>query len=107
MRRFFFFFLINNVVYQKCKGEQHFYEKILGTLIGNPTFAILYWNWDHPDGMKMPAMFQNGQLYDRNHNKNHLPTTLIDFDYCHRVDSTKSRPNNIVQSHHNVPANGV
>ncbi|CAA0808741.1 Unknown protein [Striga hermonthica] len=35
----------------------YFYERILGYLIDDPTFAIPFWNWDHPDGMIMPEEF--------------------------------------------------
>ncbi|CAI0421486.1 unnamed protein product [Linum tenue] len=28
----------------------HFYERILGSLIQDPTFALPFWNWDHEDG---------------------------------------------------------
>ncbi|KAF2305141.1 hypothetical protein P3X46_033300 [Hevea brasiliensis] len=61
----------------------YFYEKILGKLIDDPTFALPYWNWDSPKGMRLPALYANPKspLYDHYRNKNHQPPTLVDLDY--------------------------
>ncbi|XVF87527.1 hypothetical protein PTKIN_Ptkin18bG0127300 [Pterospermum kingtungense] len=61
----------------------HFFEKILGKLIDDPTFAMPFWNWDAPAGMQMPAMYANpsSPLYDRFRNANHRPPTVIDLDF--------------------------
>ncbi|XP_023001713.1 polyphenol oxidase, chloroplastic-like [Cucurbita maxima] len=61
----------------------YFYEKILGELIGDPTFALPFWNYDAPGGMRMPAMYadHNSSLYDQLRNQNHLPPTLMDLDF--------------------------
>ncbi|WOL02934.1 polyphenol oxidase I, chloroplastic-like [Canna indica] len=40
----------------------YFHERILGKLIGDENFSLIYWAWDHPDGMWFPEMFKNGSL---------------------------------------------
>ncbi|KMT04306.1 hypothetical protein BVRB_8g183810 [Beta vulgaris subsp. vulgaris] len=61
----------------------YFYERILGKLIDDPTFSIPYWNWDHPDGMYMPSMFndKNSPFFDAIRDQNHLPPTLMNLSY--------------------------
>ncbi|GMN50851.1 hypothetical protein TIFTF001_020007 [Ficus carica] len=61
----------------------HFYEKILGKLIDDPTFALPFWNWDHPSGMQMPAMFTNksSALYDEKRSNKHQPPSIVDLNF--------------------------
>ncbi|XP_031259981.1 polyphenol oxidase, chloroplastic-like [Pistacia vera] len=61
----------------------YFYEKILGKLIDDPTFALPFWNWDSSPGMKMPAMYANSSspLYNTLRDAKHQPPTLVDLDY--------------------------
>ncbi|XP_060964353.1 polyphenol oxidase I, chloroplastic-like [Cannabis sativa] len=61
----------------------YFYEKILGNLINDPTFALPFWNWDHPSGYQMPSIFVDptSSLYDQYRNQSHLPPALIDLDF--------------------------
>nr|Q6UIL3.1 RecName: Full=(+)-larreatricin hydroxylase, chloroplastic; AltName: Full=Polyphenol oxidase; Flags: Precursor [Larrea tridentata]AAQ67412.1 (+)-larreatricin hydroxylase [Larrea tridentata] len=61
----------------------YFYERILGSLIDDPTFAIPFWNWDAPKGMHMPHMFidPNSPLYDAKRNPAHFPDTIVDLDF--------------------------
>ncbi|KAM3750139.1 hypothetical protein ACB098_04G014800 [Castanea mollissima] len=71
----------------------YFYEKILGKLIDDPTFALPFWNWDSPSGMKMPAMLADPKspLYDTYRNAKHQPPTLLDLDYSGTDESTRSQ----------------
>jgi len=76
----------------------YFYERILGSLIGDPTFAIPFWNWDHPKGgMTMPSLFtdKNSPLYDPRRNLSHQPPTLIDLDYNRKDDNNPNQSESV------------
>uniref|UniRef100_A0A5B7BQI1 Putative polyphenoloxidase n=1 Tax=Davidia involucrata TaxID=16924 RepID=A0A5B7BQI1_DAVIN len=61
----------------------YFYEKILGKLIDDPTFALPFWNWDAPAGMQLPSIFadSNSVIYDKLRDADHQPPTIIDLNY--------------------------
>nr|ALJ53304.1 polyphenol oxidase [Luffa aegyptiaca]APO14263.1 polyphenol oxidase 4 [Luffa aegyptiaca] len=63
----------------------YFHERILGSLINDPDFAIPFWNWDAIPGMQMPAIYinddKNSPLYDELRDPNHKPPKLLDLNY--------------------------
>ncbi|KAJ8427593.1 hypothetical protein Cgig2_027714 [Carnegiea gigantea] len=67
----------------------YFFERILGKLIDDPTFAMPFWNWDNPAGMQMPAIYANSNspLYDPLRNASHRPPALLDLNYDTGVET--------------------
>ncbi|XP_052183744.1 polyphenol oxidase, chloroplastic-like isoform X1 [Diospyros lotus] len=61
----------------------YFFEKILGKLIDDPNFAMPFWNWDSPAGMRMPAFYADSSspLYDSLRDAYHQPPTVVDLDF--------------------------
>ncbi|KAJ0448531.1 putative catechol oxidase [Helianthus annuus] len=66
----------------------YFYERILGKLINDPTFALPFWKWDEPAGMSIPEIFVtkvvNGKpnsLYDVYQDTPHLPPAIVDLGF--------------------------
>ncbi|CAI8591177.1 unnamed protein product [Vicia faba] len=61
----------------------YFYERILGSLIKDPTFALPFWNYDAPCGMEFPPIYTDtaSPLYDKLRNASHQPPTVIDLNY--------------------------
>ncbi|CAH9118669.1 unnamed protein product [Cuscuta epithymum] len=62
----------------------YFFERILGKLIDDPTFAMPFWNWDHPAGMTMPAMYTQdpkSPLYNSFRDAKHQPPNIVDLDW--------------------------
>lgn len=66
----------------------YFHERILASLIDDPTFAIPYWNWDnqssihHPSPNAIPEwMYTKPGLYDENRDPDHAPPALADLHW--------------------------
>ncbi|KAL0328347.1 UNVERIFIED_CONTAM: Polyphenol oxidase II, chloroplastic [Sesamum calycinum] len=78
----------------------YFYERIMGRLIGDPTFALPFWNWDNPKGMTIPPMFLDPKsaLYDSKRNQNNLKAVL-DLGMTGNKDPLQVVSNNLTIMH--------
>ncbi|KMZ71804.1 Catechol oxidase [Zostera marina] len=63
----------------------YFYERIVGKIMGDDSFAIPYWNWDVPEGMYMPDMFMNESLFHQKRETTHFPPRVTENDF-HKSD---------------------
>ncbi|KAF9587936.1 hypothetical protein IFM89_006261 [Coptis chinensis] len=64
----------------------YFWERILGKLIGDPSFAIPYWNYDQPSGMRFPSIYRDpfssqNSLFNCNRNPDHM-ASLMSYRYA-------------------------
>lgn len=66
----------------------YFHERILGSLIGDPTFAVPYWAWDiqnetNPLANGIMDMYSNRSLpfFDEQRAQNHLPPNPVDLNF--------------------------
>ncbi|XP_073156149.1 polyphenol oxidase I, chloroplastic-like [Henckelia pumila] len=76
----------------------YFYERILGKLIDDPTFALPFWNWDNPKGMSMPPMFVDPKsaIYDSKRNQDHTkPGAVVDLGMTGNTDPLQLVANNL------------
>lgn len=89
----------------------YFYERILGKLINDPTFALPYWNWDNPEGMSLPEIFEtslpdpanpaarpsprNNSLFDAYRDVLHLQPAIVDFGRIGGTDQQAIIENNL------------
>ncbi|KAL2341925.1 hypothetical protein Fmac_009865 [Flemingia macrophylla] len=87
----------------------YFYERILGSLIDDPTFAIPYWNWDAPKGMQLPSIYADlkSPLYDPLRDAGHQPPTLVNLDFSFDDPGAPGDiPNNLSIMYRQVVSNG-
>ncbi|XP_073154703.1 polyphenol oxidase I, chloroplastic-like [Henckelia pumila] len=75
----------------------YFYERILGKLINDPTFALPFWNWDNPKGMTIPPMFVDPKsaIYNAKRNPKNLPPAVIDLGMTGNTDTLQVVANNL------------
>ncbi|KAM0879649.1 hypothetical protein ACQ4PT_034091 [Festuca glaucescens] len=62
----------------------YFFERIAAKLLGEPGFALPFWSYDVPEGMRMPPEFDNSSspLYDPIRNPNHAPPKVVDLEFA-------------------------
>ncbi|GFP98856.1 polyphenol oxidase i chloroplastic [Phtheirospermum japonicum] len=76
----------------------YFYERILGKLIGDPTFALPFWNWDNPKGMTLPPMFNDpsAAIYNSKRNQTNVkPSAVVDLGMTGVTDPLQVVSNNL------------
>ncbi|KAL7087388.1 hypothetical protein ACP275_13G065900 [Erythranthe tilingii] len=75
----------------------YFYERILGSLIDDPTFVLPFWNWDNPKGMQMPKIFDSSgsPLYNANRNQKNRPPAIIDLGFSGATEDLQVVVNNL------------
>jgi polyphenol oxidase len=61
----------------------YFFERVAAKLLGDPGFAVPFWSWDVPEGMRIPPAFADeaSPLYDPIRNPRHAPPRVVDHDY--------------------------
>ncbi|KAJ4977363.1 hypothetical protein NE237_002469 [Protea cynaroides] len=81
----------------------YFYERILGKLIDDPTFALPFWNYDSSPGMQIPAIFtdKNSSIYNKLRNPNHQPPTVMDLNWS-GTDSTTQNNEDLIAANLNT-----
>ncbi|CAI9784324.1 unnamed protein product [Fraxinus pennsylvanica] len=76
----------------------YFYERILGSLIGDPTFALPFWNWDNPKGMTLPPIFdkEKSPLYDTKRDQELIRSPgVVDLTFSGSTDPLQLVANNL------------
>ncbi|GJM93002.1 hypothetical protein PR202_ga09513 [Eleusine coracana subsp. coracana] len=61
----------------------YFFERIAAKLLGDPGFALPFWSWDVPEGMRIPDEFADpaSPLYNARRNPRHLPPKVNDLEF--------------------------
>ncbi|KAL8507807.1 hypothetical protein ACS0TY_018366 [Phlomoides rotata] len=75
----------------------YFYERILGKMINDPTFALPFWNWDNPQGMTIPPMYVDPKaaIYNAKRDQRHLPPAILDLGMTGNTDPLQVVSNNL------------
>ncbi|KAI5448071.1 hypothetical protein KIW84_015485 [Lathyrus oleraceus] len=88
----------------------YFYERILGSLINDPTFALPFWNYDAQDSMQFPSIYTDSAspLYDKLRSASHQPPALVNLDFndAADVDASELISNNLTIMYRQVVSNG-
>ena len=90
----------------------YFHERILASLLGDPSFALVYWNWDNQVlsndtdhiGNNMPRYFtiKDTPIYDAKRDRDHVPASeLVRINVASNVTTTDT-PEEIAQENLNI-----
>lgn len=65
------------------RGYIYFFERIAAKLLGEPGYALPFWAWDVPGGMRIETPFDNSSspLYDPVRNPDHVPPKVVDLAF--------------------------
>ncbi|GLJ28702.1 hypothetical protein SUGI_0565700 [Cryptomeria japonica] len=76
----------------------YFYERILGSLIHDDTFALPFWNWDAEEGMQIPPIYADKcrYFYDKNRDECHQAPVIIN------LKSPKSCESGLVEANYST-----
>ncbi|KAL0905892.1 hypothetical protein M5K25_024340 [Dendrobium thyrsiflorum] len=70
----------------------YFYERILGKLLNDPSFALPFWNWDDPSGMSIPAIYRDNSSSLSNPTRYPIGLKFIDLGGCEGNNTVESLP---------------
>ncbi|XP_068655836.1 polyphenol oxidase, chloroplastic-like [Aristolochia californica] len=75
----------------------YFLERIIGKIINDDTFALPYWNFDVPAGMKIPDIYldPSSSLYNPNRNSSHFNDS-VNLNYSYDIED-QPPPADVVQ----------
>ena len=90
----------------------YFHERILASLLGDPSFALVYWNWDNQIlsndtdhiGNNMPRYFtiKDTPIFDAKRDRDHTPASeLVRINVVSNVTTTDT-PEEIAQENLNI-----